>query len=177
MPDFIFGTFMYNIGKKVIHALYGVGTVEAREEKEILGKTSEFYSIAFQNGRLKIMVNSAQRNEFIRDLISADEVPRVLNFLKTFKSPIPVKSPERFNLNLNKIKSTDLYKLIEVIKDLTDLSRNKKLTPKELNMLKQSKVQLCEEITCVTQWPQEEVEETVEKAAKVQDEVLLAAAG
>jgi RNA polymerase-interacting CarD/CdnL/TRCF family regulator len=140
-----------------------------------LGKTIEFYSISFQNDRLKIMVNSAQRNEFIRDLISAEEVPKVFHFLKTFKSELPVKAPERYNDNLSKIKSTDLYKLVEVIKDLTELSKNKKLTPKELNMLKQSKAQLCEEITYVTNSPSEEVEDMVERAAKGQDEFAAAA--
>jgi CarD family transcriptional regulator len=161
---------MYTIGKKVAHALYGIGTVEAKEEKYILGKTIEFFAISFQNDRLKIMVNSSQRSEFIRELMTCEEVPRVLNFLRTFKSGTQVKSSERFNLNLNKIKSTDPYKLTEVIKALTDLSKTKKLTPKELNMLKQSKGMLCGEICMVTNTPLEEVEALVEKAAKEQEE-------
>ncbi|MDQ7822071.1 MAG: CarD family transcriptional regulator [Candidatus Eremiobacteraeota bacterium] len=150
----------------VMHPLYGIGTVEKVEEKEILGKVNKFAVISFQNDRLKIMVNLEQKNNLIRSLLAKEEIPRVLDFLKHCKSELPAKSSERYNINLKKIKSSDVYQLAEVIKDLTSLSRDKKLTPKEMNMLKQSKKMLAMEFGYVSSISQEDAEMMVEASCK-----------
>ena len=156
----------YGIGKVMMHPLYGIGTVEKVEEKDILGKVNKFAIISFQNDRLKIMVNMEQKNNLIRNLILKEEVPKVLDFLKVARSELPIKSSERYNVNLKKIKSSDIYKLAEVIKDLSTLSREKKLTPKELNMLKQSKKMLSMEFGYVSNIAQEDAEMMIEASCK-----------
>lgn len=156
----------YGIGKVVMHPLYGIGTVEKVEEKDILGKVNKFAIISFQNDRLKIMVNLEQKNNLIRNLIAKEEIPKVLDFLKFAKSELPVKSSERYNVNLKKIKSSDVYKLAEVIKDLSLLSREKKLTPKEMNMLKQSKKMLSMEFGYVSSIAQEDAEMMIDASCK-----------
>ena len=156
----------FKVKQKVVHALYGVGTVEKIEEKNILGQTNLYAIITFKSDRLKIMVNLDEKNEMIRELIDKEEVPRILDFLKKCRSKLPTKSSDRFNINLNKIKSADIYKLVEVIKDLSHLSQEKKLTPKELNMLKQTRKMLCSEMSFVSDMPVEEIESLVEKYSK-----------
>jgi len=157
---------MYQIEQKVIHALYGLGTVEKIEEKNILGKLNRYAVISFQNERMQIMVNLEQKSELIREPVTKDDVPRIMEFLKECQSPLPVKSPDRFNINMGKIKSADIYKLVEVIKDLSCLSKEKKLTPKELTMLKQSQKMLCTEMCLVTEIASQEMEEMVERYSK-----------
>lgn len=156
----------YGIGKVLMHPLYGIGTVEKIEEKDILGKVNKFAIISFQNDRLKIMVNMEQKNNLIRSLISKEEIPKLLDFLKIVRSELPVKSSERYNVNLKKIKSSDVYKLAEVIKDLSLLSREKKLTPKEMNMLKQSKKMLSMEFGYVSSIAQEDAEMMIDASCK-----------
>ena len=157
---------MYQVEQKVIHALYGLGTVEKIEEKSILGKLNRYAVIAFHNERMQIMVNLEQKSELIREPIAKDDVPKILDFLKECKAPLPVKSPDRFNINMNKIKSADIYKLVEVIKDLAGLAKEKKLTPKELSMLKQSQKMLCNEMCLVSEMTSLEVEDLVERYSK-----------
>ncbi len=157
---------MYKIGQKVIHPLHGVGVVEVVEEKMILGKVSQFAVISFQNDRLKIMVNLSQNNSLIRNLVGKEEVPKVLKFLKKCKSDLPVKSSERYNINLKKIKSADVYQVAEVIKDLSDLSQHKKLSPKELSMLKQTKKLLSTEFSYITEMTPEEIENMIDESCK-----------
>ncbi len=41
----------YGIGKVMMHPLYGIGTVEKVEEKDVLGKVNKFAIISFQNDR------------------------------------------------------------------------------------------------------------------------------
>jgi len=156
----------FGAGAMVMHPLYGIGTVEKIEEKDILGKVNRFSIISFQNDRLKIMVNMEQKNNLIRNLIAREEIPRVLNFIRECKSELPIKSSERYNVNLKKIKSSDIYQLSEVIKDLSLLSREKKLSPKEVNMLKQSKKMLAMEFGYVSSISQEDAEMMIEASCK-----------
>lgn len=154
----------YTLGQKVVHPLYGIGKVVKCEEKTISGKATHFQTITFQNDRLKIMLNSEQKNAMIRTPIEKQEIPKVLRFLENCKPELPVKSPERYNINLKKIKSSDIYQLAEVIKDLNELSKVKKLSPKEQSMLKQSKKLMAAEFSMVMAEPEDRVERVIDSA-------------
>jgi CarD family transcriptional regulator len=168
---------MYTVGSKVIHPLHGMGTVEKVEEKTILGQMSKFACISFQNDRLKIMVNLEQRNSMIRPLVEASEIDRVMDHMRNCEGNLPTKSSERYNINLKKIKSCDIYQLAEVVRDLTGLSRQKKLSPKEQQMLKQSRKMLSIEFSYVTNRDEEEMEALVDATCRNEEtEVLIATA-
>jgi|LSQX01.2.fsa_nt_gb CarD family transcriptional regulator len=168
---------MFTVGSKVIHPLHGLGTVEKIEEKTILGQLSKFACISFQNDRLKIMVNLEQRNSMIRPLVEASEIDQVMDHLRNCEGNLPTKSSERYNINLKKIKSCDIYQLAEVVRDLTGLSRQKKLSPKEQQMLKQSRKMLSVEFSYVTSRDEEEMEALVDATCRNEEtEVLIATA-
>ena len=118
----------FKIGQKVMHPLHGIGTVENIEEKSILGKTGKFSIISFSTERLKIMVNMDQKSSLIRSLISKDEVQEVFDVMKRQCNKLPTRSTERYNHNLKKIKSADIFQMAEVIRDLSELSKRKKLS-------------------------------------------------
>lgn len=154
-------------GSYVAHPLHGIGLVENFEEKDILGQRCKFAVISFQNDKLKIKVNVEQKDKMLRRLISNNDIPILLEYIKTFESEIPIKSSERYNLNMKKIKSTDVLQLAQVIKDLTILSRNKKLTPKETDMLKQSKKTLANEFAFVSSLSIEDAELMVNESCRI----------
>jgi len=160
----------FDAGQMVMHPLYGIGVVEKIEEKDILGKINKFSIISFQNDRLRIMVNMEQKNNLIRNLVEKEEIPKVLQFIKTSRSELPIKSSERYNINLKKIKSSDIYQLAGVIKDLSMLGKDKKLSPKELNMLKQSKKMLAMEFGYVSSISQEDAEMMIDGSCKPENE-------
>jgi CarD family transcriptional regulator len=157
---------MYSVGSKVVHALHGLGTVETIEEKDILGQIARFSVISFQNDRLKIMVNVDQRNNMIRPLTESSDIPKVLDYMKSVTCEMPSKSSERYAINLRKVKSADVYQLAEVVKDLMDLSREKKLSPKELAMLKQARGILSSEMGQVLSKSIEEMESSIDVACR-----------
>ena len=130
---------LFKEGYFVMHPVYGIGLVETIEDKALNGRTNRFATVSFQNDKLRIMVNLDLKDSLIRRLINKDDIPSVISYLKEYQSDIPVKSSDRYNVNMKKIKSSDITKLVQVIKDLVVLSKSKKLTPKEQNMLKQSK--------------------------------------
>ena len=162
---------MFSVGEKVLHPLHGVGIVEIIEERSILEKLARFSTISFQGDRLKIMVNLDQGNNMIRHLVNKNEVPKVIDFLKDCRVNLAVKSSERYNINLKKIKTGDPYQLAEVIRDLSDLSRVKKLSPKEAAMLKQTKGLLSTEFSQVTDVSADDYTNILESAVKEEEAV------
>jgi len=152
----------FEIGQKVIHPLHGIGTVEKIEEKNILGMTSRFSEIYFSGERLRVMLNLSLQNLMIRELISKEEIPKIFKFMRNCHNKLAARSSERYNINMKKIKSADIYKMAEVIKDLSDLKKTKKLSSKEDAMLKQTKRILSCEVSYVNDISQEEAEEMIE---------------
>lgn len=156
----------YEIGQKVIHPLHGIGTVKKIEEKEILGKIGRFSEIYFNNDRLIIMVNLESSKSLIRDLVPKDEIPKVFKFMKKCKNKLPLRSSERYNFNMKRIKSANIYNLAAVIKDLSELKKIKKLSTKEEAMLKQTKEILSSEVSFVKKISQEEAEKLIDQVIK-----------
>ncbi len=150
------------VGCSVVHSLHGVGRVESLETKELLGKETRFATISFQDDRLKIMVNLDQRNSMLRPLMTSVQVENVLGHMRSHCNEAVVsKSTHRYHLNLQKIKSGDVTSLCEVIKELSGLLEEKRLTQKELSMLEQSRKILASELSEITNRPQEEMIELI----------------
>ena len=62
----------------------------------------------------------------IRPLVDKEEILKIVSHLKTADSTLPTRSSDRYNFNLRKVKSCDVYQLAEVIRDLTVLSKNQR---------------------------------------------------
>ena len=152
---------MFRVGSKVIHSLHGLGVVESNEEKVILGSVSRFAILAFD--RLQIMANVDQRNNMVRALISMDEVPGVLEYLKICDAELPTNYTKRYNMNLEKVKSGEIRQLCEVIKSLARLGRSKKLGHKDQNMLERARKVLAQEHSYVTDVDAENMEQVIEQ--------------
>ena len=152
------------VGSKIVHALHGVGSVESIEEKTILNKVTRFSVICFEQPPLKIMVNVDGKNNMIRPLIDKNEVERVMDHLKNFTSPgLISKSTQRYHVNLQKIKTGEVYPLCEVIKELTGLVEDKKLTQKEQTMLEQTRAILAAELSEVTERDATEMRQLIDE--------------
>jgi CarD family transcriptional regulator len=158
-----------NPGDKIVHSLHGVGNVEKIEEKEILGKLTSFAILSFQEDRLKIMVNVDQRNNMLRPLMNVQQVETVMKHLKDhICATVISKSTQRYNVNLQRIKSGDVTNLAEVIKELSGLLEEKRLTQKEQSMLDQTRRILAAELSQVTNRTEEETLAWIEESVKRQ---------
>ena len=157
---------MIEAGSKVFHSLHGVGTVLSIEEKVVLGQPTKFSVSSFGDDGLKIMVNLIKKERMIRPLLEEEEVPKVFEHLESWDSDLPSKAPTRYNLNLGKLKSGDIFALCEVIKGLTALSETRKLSPKDQTMLEQTRKNLAEELSLVRDVASEEMEEIIDRACR-----------
>lgn len=153
-------------GACLVHPVYGIGTVERLDMSEADGKRSETAEIYFSRDMLKIRMNLSISHNMVRPPIKKEEIEGVIAYLREYESDIPVKSPDRYNINLRKTKSTDIRMLAQVIKDLTNLSKHKKLTPKEQSMLKGAKRSLAAEFAFSSGTDAEEAGDLVERTCR-----------
>ena len=164
---------MFRVGSKVIHSLHGLGVVESIEEKEILGNVTRFAVLAFE--RLQIMANVDQKNCMVRPLIEASQVTAVLDFLKSCSCDLPTSYTKRYNLNLEKMKSGDIFQTCEVIKSLSVLARSKKLGHKDQSMLEKARKVLAQELSYVTDCDVLNMENVIDQTCGLSDATLVTA--
>lgn len=144
--------------------MYGLGTVESIEEKTVLGETISLAQIVFPRENMKMMVNINKDTELFRPLVAEDQVDSIFEHMKNHESSGPSRANQRQRMNLDKIKSNDIFQLSEVIKDLAVMSTKKKLSFKESEMLERARQVLIEELTLVTGRKSETLDELIARA-------------
>ena len=157
---------MFEIGSKVMHPIYGLGTVQSFSEQEILGTRGLFTKILFEEAKLSVEIDTNSNTPMIRDLISPDSIEKVQARLQTQKEELPAKASERFALNMRKLKSNDVLQIAEVVRDLTALSLERKLPPKEQTILKQARHALATEIAFITAREVDSVDEELDELCR-----------
>lgn len=158
--------FTLQQGSKIIHSLHGIGTVESVEEKIVLGQPTRFSISSFGDDGLKIMINLDRKDSMVRPLIEPAEIPKVLEHLETWVSDLPSKAPTRYSTNLNKLKTGSIYSLCEVIKGLTTLSEERKLSPKDQTMLEKCRKHLAEELGLVRSIDIDQMEQMIDETCR-----------
>ena len=138
---------MYQVGDKIVYPMHGAGVIEAIEEREVLGKRQTYYILRMPSGDMTAMLpTNGCENIGVRFVISREEAQ---NVLEEFKK-IPVYEDNNWNKrhreNMLKIKSGDIYQVINVVKDLMYRDRAKGLSTSERKMLNSAKQILVSEL-------------------------------
>ena len=110
---------MYSIGDRVVYPMHGAGVIEAIEEKEILGKTQNYYVLKMPYGDMKVMVPMKTSGEIgIRDVIGRAEADKVLDEIRSYVIDETQSWNKRYRENMIKIKSGNIYEVAHVVKAL-----------------------------------------------------------
>lgn len=157
---------MFSVGDKVVYPMYGAGVIEDLEEKSIDGKNLKYYVMKIPVGNLKIMV-SANNAEMlgIREIFESDKVMDIVN------NALPIAMPENWNQrykeNLERIKTGDLEKVVQVFKTLIFREREKSLSSAEKKMLGTAKQIILSEIIMSQNVQKEQAEEILAKTTMI----------
>lgn len=139
---------MFTVGESLVYPTQGLATVEAIENKEIMGAPAQFYVLRMINRNMSVMVPTDNAEKIgLRTIILPHEVDKVLDVLAS--EPVEHKSSywhHRYNDNYQKLKSGCIYQTAEVIRDLNSLRERKKLAVKETRMIDNAKQLLVNEI-------------------------------
>ena len=161
---------MFNIGDKVVYPMHGAGIIEGIEEKEILGEKRKYFIMRMPIGDMKVMVPVDNVEEVgVRDIISTDEMNKVVSILKGEKSDMPQNWNRRYRINMDRIKSGDIYEIAAVVRNLLLMDLEKGLSTGEKKMLSSAKQMLLSEMVLVSELDIEKVEEIVVEAIKYEE--------
>lgn len=129
---------MFQVGDKVLYPMYGAGVIEAIEEKEVLGKKQIYYFLNIPQISMEIMIPVEKTNDLrIRQVVGPDVLQKVLNdFYNGQTDPLSDDNQRyRRDMNKGKMKTGDIGKGTEIIRDLTRKSKVKKLGAEDKAML------------------------------------------
>ena len=159
---------MFKIGDKVVYPMHGAGIIEEIEEKEILGEKRKYYIMRMPIGDMKVMIPVDNVEEIgIRGIIDDDDMTKVITILQGDKTSMPQNWNRRYRINMEKIKSGDIFEIASVVRNLMLRDAEKALSTGERKMLNSAKQMLISEIVLVSDKDQEETEKLIDEAVNL----------
>ncbi|HAE91095.1 CarD family transcriptional regulator [Tissierella praeacuta] len=163
---------MFNIGDKVVYPMHGAGVIEGIEEKEILGEKRKYFIMRMPIGDMKVMVPVDNIEEVgVREIINTSDLDKVISILKGNKTAMPQNWNRRYRINMDKIKSGDIFEIAAVVRNLLMMDMEKGLSTGERKMLGSAKQMLLSEMVLVADSDIDKVEELVLEAIKCEEEI------
>lgn len=141
---------MFSIGDKVVYPMHGAGVIEAIEEKEILGDKKKYYIMNMPVGEMRVMIPLDNISQIgLREVIDRKSVEKVFEILQGYDDPMPANWNRRYRANMDKIKSGNIYKVAEVVRNLMLRENQKGLSTGERKMLESARQILISELVLV----------------------------
>lgn len=160
-------TNMFNIGDKIVYPMHGAGTIDAIEEKNILGEKHNYYIIKMP-GEVKVMVPTDKAEEVgVRNIINKEEAAKVMSVLGENETEMSQNWNKRYRDNMDKMKSGDIYEVADVVRNLSFKQKEKGLSTGEKKMLNNAKQILVSELVLAEHASQEEVEKLVDNKINI----------
>ncbi|MEW9667392.1 CarD family transcriptional regulator [Ammoniphilus sp. 3BR4] len=155
---------MFKAGDKIFYPMHGAGIVQAIEEKEILGEKQLYYILNFSLTSMQIMVPASQRSDsLLRGVADTETLQVALDICHENGSDTTVyQRQQKQRMNIDKMKSGDIYEGAKVIRDLRSLSKNKKLNQADKSMLNHAQQMLISELSLVLGVNQQQASNLVE---------------
>jgi CarD family transcriptional regulator len=141
---------LFQIGDKIVYPMHGAGVIETIEEREILGEKQQYYVIKMPVTNMQIMVPVEKAsNVGIRPVVDIFTLEKVLLTFHHEESEHSLSWSQRYGMNMDKIRTGDVQKGMEVVRDLTHLKKKKILNASEMRMLDNARKILISELMVV----------------------------
>ena len=153
---------MFNVGDKIVYPMHGAGTIDAIEEKDILGEKQNYYIIKMP-GEVKVMVPISKASDIgVRSVIDKAEAGKVLEVLEANETEMSNNWNKRYKENMEKMKSGSIYEVADVVRNLSYKQKEKGLSTGEKKMLNNAKQILVSELVLAEHASENEVENLLE---------------
>ena len=153
---------MFNVGDKIVYPMHGAGVIDAIEEKDILGEKQAYYILKMP-GEVKVMVPTAKAEEIgVRSIIDKSSAEKVFRVLESDETEMSMNWNKRYRDNMDKMKSGDIYKVADVVRNLSFKHKEKGLSTGEKKMLNNAKQILVSELVLTEHATQDEIEQMVD---------------
>jgi CarD family transcriptional regulator len=151
------GMYMFQVGDKIVYPLHGAAVIHAIEEKEILGEIQNYYIMKMGMGKVQIMIPVEKTTQVgIRLAVDIDTMDNVLLTLHDNDFDSSIAWNHRYRVNADKMRTGDIGKGTEVIRDLTQLNKKRTLGLNERKMLDSAMQILISELVLVKEIDEEQ---------------------
>ena len=158
---------MFNVGDKIVYPMHGAGTIDAIEEKNILGENQAYYIIKMP-GEVKVMVPTAKAEEIgVRNVIGKEEAEKVISILGEDETEMSQNWNKRYRDNMEKMKSGNIFEVADVVRNLSFKQKEKGLSTGEKKMLSNAKQILVSELVLAEHATQDEVEQLIDNKINI----------
>lgn len=153
---------MFNVGDKIVYPMHGAGTIDAIEEKDILGEKQSYYILKMP-GEVKVMVPTNRAEQIgVRGVINKTDAAKVINILEENETEMSMNWNKRYRDNMEKMKSGDVFEIADVVRNLAFKQKEKGLSTGEKKMLSNAKQILVSELVLAEHASQDEIEELID---------------
>ncbi len=145
---------MFTQGQKAFYPTHGVGVIEKIEKKDTPNKTEQYYVIRILDSGMTVTVPLSKAKEVgLRPLIGHDMVEKVFQKLSDTSDTKSLKNASipwnrRQREYMAKLKTGEIFDIVEVFKELSTLKRHKTLSFGEKKLYEHVKKLLVKELAC-----------------------------
>lgn len=155
-------SYMFNVGDYIVYPMHGAGTIDAIEEKDILGEKQSYYILKMP-GEVKVMVPTNKAEQIgVRNIIDKTSAEKVFEILEEDETEMSANWNKRYRDNMEKMKSGDIYEVADVVRNLSFKQKEKGLSTGEKKMLLNAKQILVSELVLTEHSSYEEMENIVD---------------
>lgn len=156
----------YAVGDTVVYPHHGAAVIEAQETRTLKGIERKYLVLRLTHGDMTIKVPADQTEEVgIRNVCNDEQIAAVIDVLKVRDAKTQTNWSRRFKSNNEKLRSGDIHKVAEVVRDLTLREGDKGLSAGEKRMLGKARQVLVSELAA-------SLCKTDEESERYLDEVL-----
>ncbi len=153
-----------NVGQKVAYPNQGVCLVESIQKRELGNNIINCYSLRVLSDNSTILVPTEKSDVIgIRPIICSTEYKRLINSLGNDFGEVSHDWKTRSREYNEKLQSGDVFEAADVLKKLTFLSHEKKLSFREQTLLDKARFLLVSEITNAALAEEDFIEAKIEK--------------
>ena len=156
---------MSKTGDKILYPMHGAGVIKKIDKREILGEVKEYYLLNVPCGDMEVMIPVDNCEDIgVRHLVSREELESAISVLSLESSEMSGNWNKRYRDNMEKIKSGEIKAVAEIVRNLTRINRENKLSAGEKKMLSNARKILQSEVMLVLDIEEEEAIDIIEKA-------------
>jgi CarD family transcriptional regulator len=166
---------MFQIGAMAVYPAHGVGVIESIQEREVAGFLQNFYIMRLLDTDMIIMIPTSNAlNIGLRTVIDSQAVAEIFEILQERPTRLNQQTwNRRYRDYMDKIKTGSLFRVAEVLRDLTLLKLEKELSFGERKMLDTAKNLLVKELSLVNNKEEDEIEAQLEKLLGLEVQVAV----
>ena len=140
---------MFEIGDKVVHPIYGAGTIRAIEERRDRENLEQYYVIpdTIEADRLLVPIRAAEKAG-LRKAVSSEDAEEIIRIIRSEGRALAPNKQDRVAF-LQKIDWTDPYVVAEIWRDLSSEAKTGKLSAQSDKVRKRARRLLLSEL-CLT---------------------------